>query len=67
MVVRYGMTALYMVERPGMRPYDRFLSWLLITPLEAIPAWIEEGRRWRAAIRMRPFSGGLHGGHPPRP
>jgi hypothetical protein len=34
---------------------------------EAIPAWIEEGRRWRASTRMRPFSGGLHGGHPPRP
>jgi hypothetical protein len=34
---------------------------------EAIPAWIEEGRRWRAATRMRPFSAGLHGGHPPGP
>jgi hypothetical protein len=34
---------------------------------EAIPAWIEEGRRRRAATRMRPFSGGPHGGHPPRP
>ena len=29
---------------------------------EAIPAWIEEGRRRRAAARMPPFSGGLHGG-----
>jgi hypothetical protein len=29
---------------------------------EAIPAWIAEGRRWRAAARMPPFSGGLHGG-----
>jgi hypothetical protein len=34
---------------------------------EVIPVWIEEGRRRRAATRMRPFSGGLHGGHPPRP
>ncbi len=29
---------------------------------EAIPAWIEEGRRRRAAAAMPPFSGGLHGG-----
>ena len=36
MVVRYAMTALYMVERPGMRLHDRLLTWILITPLEAI-------------------------------
>ena len=30
--------------------------------LEAIPAWIAEGRRRRAAARQSPFSGGLHGG-----
>jgi hypothetical protein len=29
---------------------------------EEIPAWIEEGRRRRAAADMPPFSGGLHGG-----
>ena len=29
---------------------------------EAIPAWIEEGRRRRAAASKPPFSGGLHGG-----
>ena len=29
---------------------------------EAVPGWIEEGRRRRAAARMPPFSGGLHGG-----
>jgi hypothetical protein len=29
---------------------------------EAIPAWIEEGRRRRAAASMPPASGGLHGG-----
>jgi len=29
---------------------------------EAIPGWIAEGRRWRAAARQPPFSGGLHGG-----
>jgi len=29
---------------------------------DAIPAWIEEGRRRRAAAAMPPFSGGLHGG-----
>ena len=29
---------------------------------EAIPAWIEEGRRRAAAARQPPFSGGLHGG-----
>ena len=29
---------------------------------QAIPRWIEEGRRRRAAARMPPFSGGLHGG-----
>lgn len=28
---------------------------------EAIPAWIEEGRRRRAAADQPPFSGGLHG------
>ena len=27
---------------------------------EAIPGWIEEGRRRRAAARKPPFSGGLH-------
>lgn len=32
---------------------------------EAIPAWIEEGRRRRAAASMPPFSGGLHGGGAP--
>ena len=30
--------------------------------LEAIPAWIAEGRRRRAAARQPPFSGGLHAG-----
>lgn len=30
--------------------------------LEAVPAWIEEGRRRAAAARQAPFSGGLHGG-----
>ena len=29
---------------------------------DAIPAWIEEGRRRRAAARQPPFSGGLPGG-----
>ncbi len=29
---------------------------------EAIPPWIEEGRRRAAAARQPPFSGGLHGG-----
>ena len=33
---------------------------------EAVPGWIEEGRRRRAAARMPPFSGGLHGGAAPR-
>jgi len=28
---------------------------------EAIPAWIEEGRRRSASVRRPPFSGGLHG------
>jgi hypothetical protein len=30
--------------------------------LEAVPAWIEEGRRRRSAASRPPFSGGLHGG-----
>ena len=30
--------------------------------LEAIPAWIEEGRRRKANAKQPPFSGGLHGG-----
>jgi hypothetical protein len=29
---------------------------------EAIPAWIEEGRRRAENARQPPFSGGLHGG-----
>jgi hypothetical protein len=29
---------------------------------DAIPAWIEEGRRRRNAARKPPFSGGVHGG-----
>jgi hypothetical protein len=29
---------------------------------DAIPAWIEEGRRRREAARQPPFSGGVHGG-----
>ncbi len=29
---------------------------------EAIPDWIAEGRRRRAAARQPPFSGGVHGG-----
>ena len=33
---------------------------------EAIPAWIEEGRR-RAVANMPPFSGGVHGGRRRRP
>lgn len=36
MVVRYGMTALYMVERPHMRPHERLLTWLFVTPFEAV-------------------------------
>jgi hypothetical protein len=34
---------------------------------EAVLEWVEEGRRRRAAARKPPFSGGLHGGHPPGP
>ena len=34
---------------------------------DAIPAWIEEGRRRRAAVRQPPFSGGLHGDGRGRP
>ena len=30
--------------------------------LKAIPAWVEEGRRRRAAARQPPLSGGLHPG-----
>ncbi len=30
--------------------------------LDAIPAWIAEGRRRRAGARQPPFSGGLHPG-----
>jgi hypothetical protein len=29
---------------------------------DAIPEWIEEGRRRAASARQAPFSGGLHGG-----
>ena len=29
---------------------------------EAIPAWVAEGRRRKAAAGKPPFSGGLHGG-----
>ena len=29
---------------------------------EAIPAWIEEGRRRAANARQPPFSGGMHDG-----
>ena len=29
---------------------------------EAIPAWVEEGRRRRAAARIPPMSGGVRGG-----
>jgi peptidoglycan/xylan/chitin deacetylase (PgdA/CDA1 family)/cellulose synthase/poly-beta-1,6-N-acetylglucosamine synthase-like glycosyltransferase len=36
MLVRYGMTALYMVERPGMRLHEKFLTWVFLTPLEAV-------------------------------
>lgn len=36
LVVRYSMTALYMVERPGLRVGQRWLGWLLLTPLEAV-------------------------------
>jgi hypothetical protein len=32
---------------------------------EAIPAWVEEGRRRTARARQPPFSGGLHGGGEP--
>jgi hypothetical protein len=34
---------------------------------EAIPLWIEEGRRRRASAKQPPFSGGLHGGGGLRP
>lgn len=31
---------------------------------EAVPAWIEEGRRRRDVAKQPPFSGGLHDGGP---
>ena len=34
---------------------------------KAIPGWIEEGRRRRAAAGKPPFSGGLYGRRSPRP
>jgi hypothetical protein len=36
LVVRYSMTALYMVERPSLRLGQRWPIWFLLTPLEAV-------------------------------
>jgi peptidoglycan/xylan/chitin deacetylase (PgdA/CDA1 family)/glycosyltransferase involved in cell wall biosynthesis len=36
LAVRYSMTALYMVERPYLRPVERVLTWAFVTPLEAL-------------------------------
>jgi len=49
-------------------PFARQAAWLCReagADPEAIPAWIGEGRRRKAAARMPPFSGGLHGGRAP--
>lgn len=39
LVVRYAMTALYMVERPGIRLHQRLLTWFFITPWKRSTTW----------------------------
>jgi peptidoglycan/xylan/chitin deacetylase (PgdA/CDA1 family)/cellulose synthase/poly-beta-1,6-N-acetylglucosamine synthase-like glycosyltransferase len=62
MVVRYGMTALYMVERPGMRLHERVLTWFFLTPLEAIYNLIFlNPTKYIALVKLRDHHWGTRG------
>src|SRR5436309_15378855 len=37
------------------------LCWLARADADAVPAWVEEGRRRRNAARLPPYSGGVRG------
>lgn len=66
MVVRYGMTALYMVERPGMRPHERFLTWLFVTPLEAVYNLVFlNPTKYIALVKLRDHHWGTRGAAAP--
>ena len=62
MVVRYGMTALYMVERPYMRPHERLLTWLFVTPLEAVyNLLLLNPTKYIALVKLRDHHWGTRG------
>jgi hyaluronan synthase len=65
MVVRYGMTALYMVERPHIRPYERLLTWLFVTPLEAVYNLVLlNPTKYIALVKLRDHHWGTRGAAP---
>jgi cellulose synthase/poly-beta-1,6-N-acetylglucosamine synthase-like glycosyltransferase/peptidoglycan/xylan/chitin deacetylase (PgdA/CDA1 family) len=65
LVVRYGMTALYMVERPGMRLHEKLLAWLLVTPLEAIYNLVFlNPTKYIALVKLRDHHWGTRGAAP---
>src|ERR1700750_1085348 len=62
LIVRYAMTALYMVERPGLRISERILTWFLITPLEAIYNLVFlNPTKYVALIKLRDHHWGTRG------
>jgi peptidoglycan/xylan/chitin deacetylase (PgdA/CDA1 family) len=65
MVVRYGMTALYMVERPHMRPQERLLTWLFVTPLESLYNLVFlNPTKYIALVKLRDHHWGTRGAAP---
>lgn len=60
--IRYGETALYMVERPGMPRKERVLMWLFITPLEAfVNLLFLNPTKYIALIKLRDHGWGTRG------
>ena len=62
LVVRYAMTALYMVERPGMKVHQKFLTWFFVTPLEAIYNLVFlNATKYIALVKLRDHHWGTRG------
>ncbi len=60
--MRYGESALYMVERPGLKWYERVLTWLFLTPFEAVYNLLFlNPTKYIALIQLRDQSWGTRG------
>lgn len=54
MIVRYGETSLYMINRPGIGAWQKLLSWAALTPLETVAnLGITRPAKYHALLKLK--------------